>query len=88
MVGGGQEWATSKAKSLFTITNSSGINYAYYAYPSELGDLTSITSGGFESLNAFDKLVRDFTNAQGTAVSYNIYVQKNGGTENVSIIIN
>ena len=88
MVGGGQEWATSKAKSLFTITNSSGINYAYYAYPSALGDLTSITSGGFESLNAFDKLVRDFTNAQGTAVSYNIYVQKNGGTENVSIIIN
>ena len=88
MVGGGQEWATSKAKSLFTITNSSGINYAYYAYPSALGDLTSITSGGFESLNAFDKLVRNFTNAQGTAVSYNIYVQKNGGTENVSIIIN
>lgn len=88
MVGGGQEWATSKAKSLFTITNSSGINYAYYAYPSALGDLTSITSGGFESLNAFDKLVRDFTNAQGEAVSYNIYVQKNGGTENVSIIIN
>ena len=88
MVGGGQEWATSKAKSLFTITNSSGINYAYYAYPSALGDLTSITSGGFESLNAFDKLVRDFTNAQGKAVSYNIYVQKNGGTENVSIIIN
>ena len=62
--------------------------YAYYAYPSALGDLTSITSGGFESLNAFDKLVRDFTNAQGKAVSYNIYVQKNGGTENVSIIIN
>ncbi len=88
MINGGQEWATSKAKSVFTITNSSGINYAYYAYPSALGDLISITSGGFESLNAFDKLVRNFTNAKGTAVSYNIYVQKNGGTENVSIIIN
>ena len=88
MSGGGQDWATSKAKSLFTITNSSGVNYAFYAYPSVLGDLTSITSGGFESLNAFDKIVKNFTNAQGKAVSYNIYVQKNGGTENVSIIIN
>jgi len=90
-VGGNKEWATSKLKSSFTITGPGGagpVKYAFYAVPSATsGTITSITAGGFESIAAFDKLTRNFTNAQGYVVSYDIYVQKNSGTDNVTLII-
>jgi hypothetical protein len=91
MVGGSKEWATSKLKSSFTITGpgSSGpVKYAFYAVPAATGGtITSILAGGFESIAAFDKVTRNFTNAQGYVVSYDIYVQKNSGTDNVTLII-
>ena len=92
MVGGNKEWATSKLKSSFTITGPGGsgpVKYAFYAVPSATsGTITSILAGGFESIAAFDKVTRSFTNAQGYVVSYDIYVQKNSGTDNVTLIIN
>jgi UDP-3-O-[3-hydroxymyristoyl] glucosamine N-acyltransferase len=91
MVGGNKEWATSKLKSSFTITGpgvAGPVKYAFYAVPNATsGTITSITAGGFESIAAFDKVTRNFTNAQGYVVSYDIYVQKNSGTDNVTLII-
>jgi len=91
MVGGNKEWATSKLKGSFTITGPGGagpVKYAFYAVPAATsGTITSIVAGGFESIAAFDKVTRNFTNAQGHVVSYDIYVQKNSGTDNVTLII-
>jgi hypothetical protein len=92
-LGGGQEWATTKSKSSFTITGPGGagpVKYAFYALPTLTSGATisSILAGGFESIAAFDKITRNFTNAQGYVVSYDIYVQKNSGTDNVTLIIN
>jgi hypothetical protein len=92
MVGGDKQAASSKLKSEFTITGSGGAGpakYAYYAVPHNAsGTITSIKAGGFESIAAFDVITRDFVNALGYTVSYDIYVQKNFGTDNVTLIIN
>ena len=92
MVGGSKEFSSSKLKTEFTITGPGGagpVKYAYYAVPSaNSGTITSIKAGGFESIAAFDVITRSFINAQGYSVSYDIYVQKNSGTDNVTLIIN
>ena len=92
MVGGDKQAASSKLKSEFTITGSGGAGpakYAYYAVPRDAsGTITSIKAGGFESIAAFDLITRNFVNALGYTVSYDIYVQKNSGTDNVTLIIN
>jgi predicted acyltransferase (DUF342 family) len=91
--GGGKEWATSKSKtSSFTILGPGGagpVKFAFYAFPSSTpGDvISSILAGGFESIAAFDKITKNLTNAQGYVLSYDIYVQKNSGTDNVTLII-
>ena len=92
MAGGSKEPASSKLKSEFTITGS-GVagpaKYAFYAVPHNAsGTITSIKAGGFESIAAFDVITRDFVNGLGYKVSYDIYVQKNSGTDNVTLIIN
>ena len=91
-VGGSKEFSSSKLKPEFTINGPGGagpVKYAFYAVPhSNSGTITSIKAGGFESIAAFDVVTRDFTNAQGHVVSYDIYVQKNSGTDNVTLIIN
>ncbi len=87
MDGGGQEWATEKGKGAFTISNTSGLKqFAYYAYPAALGDITEIWSGGFESKGGFNKITKAFINASGAPVNYIIYIQKevNGGTGNLT----
>jgi hypothetical protein len=92
MVGGSKEFSSSKLKSEFTITGPGGagpVKYAFYAFPtSNTGTITSIKAGGFESIAAFDVITKDFVNAQGYTVNYTIYVQKNSGTDNVTLIIN
>ncbi len=92
MSGGSMEFSSSKLKSEFTITGSGGsgpVKYAFYAVPSgNSGTISSIKAGGFESIAAFDVITRDFVNAQGYKISYDIYVQKNSGTDNVTLIIN
>ena len=92
MVGGSKEFSSSKLKSEFTITGPGGagpVKYAFYAFPTaNTGTITSIKAGGFESIAAFDVITKDFVNAQGYTVNYTIYVQKNSGTDNVTLIIN
>ena len=92
MVGGSRDYSSSKLKTEFTITGPGGagpVKYAYYAVPHDAsGTITSIKAGGFESIAAFDVITRDFVNALGYTVSYDIYVQKNSGTDNVTLIIN
>jgi hypothetical protein len=91
-VGGSSQYSSSKLKSEFTITGpgvSGPVKYAYYAVPHNAsGTITSIKAGGFESIAAFDVITRDFVNGLGYTVSYDIYVQKNYGTDNVTLIIN
>ena len=91
--GGNKEWATTKSKSSFTITGPGGagpVKFAFYAFPTATSGATisSILAGGFESIAAFDHITRTFRNASGYDVSYEIYVQKNSGTDNVTLIIN
>ena len=93
MSGGGQEFANSKSKTSFTITGPGGagpVKYAFYAFPTSTpgATITSIFAGGFESIAAFDHITRTFRNASGYDLSYEIYVQKNSGTDNVTLIIN
>jgi len=92
MGGGSRDYSSSKLKTEFTITGPGGagpVKYAYYAVPHNAsGTITSIKAGGFESIAAFDVITRDFVNALGYTVSYDIYVQKNSGTDNVTLIIN
>lgn len=83
--GAAYQWATSKAKSAFTIT-ASGSNYVYYAYPSSLGELTSIMVGGFESWAAFTLNVISVTNASGYVQNYNVYVSNNTFSGNATLI--
>ena len=91
MVGGSKEFSDSKLKPEFTITGPGGagpVKYAFYAFPTaNTGTINSIKAGGFESKDAFDVITRDFVNAQGYTVNYTIYVQKNSGTDNVTLII-
>ena len=95
MVGGSKEFSSSKLKTTeFTITGPGGagpVKYAYYAVAHDptimSGEIKSILAGGFESFAAFDVITRDFVNAQGYVISYDIYVQKNSGTDDVKLII-
>jgi len=92
MVGGSRDYSSSKLKTTeFTIAGPGGagpVKYAYYAVPHNAsGTINSIKAGGFESIAAFDVITRDFVNALGYTVSYDIYVQKNSGTDNVTLII-
>ena len=86
-LGGGFELSNSKAKSSFTI-NIPGINsYIFFAYPSSLGTLSSITVGGFESIGTFTLTTRTVVNASGYSQSYNVYVSNNNFSIPVSGII-
>ncbi len=61
-----------------TLTFSSLVNeYIFYAYPSALGNLTSIKIGGFESIDAFNRTSVSLINAQGYSMPYYVYVSQN-----------
>ena len=67
----------SAAKSQ-TLSFSSLVNeYIFYAYPSALGDLSSIKIGGFESLDAFNKTTVNLVNASGYSMPYIVYTSNN-----------
>lgn len=87
VLGGGSELSSAKAKGSFDVVISSGINYVFFAYPASIGPLSSLSVGGFGSLPAFTLTARSFTNAQGYAQSYNIYVSQNTFSTTVSNII-
>ena len=85
-LGGGSELNPAKAKTSFNVTISSGTNYVFFAYPASQGALSSLSVGGFGSLPAFTPINRSFTNAQGYAQSYYIYVSQNTFSTTVSNI--
>jgi hypothetical protein len=85
-LGGSSELSSTKAKSAFDITINGGSNYIFYAYPSSLGALGSLTVGGFGSLPSFTLVTRSFTNASGYSQSYNIYINTNAFSTPVSNI--
>lgn len=86
-LGGGSELSSAKAKGSFDITISSGTHYVFFAYPATSGALSSLSVGGFGSLPAFTLSTRSFTNVNGYAQSYNIYVSQNTFATTVSNII-
>ena len=55
--------------------------YAYIAYPTRLGALSSIVIGGFESISDFtiDTTTLSVTNLNGYAENYTVYVSNNPG---------
>ncbi len=81
-----KELSTVKAKSAFGISIVSSTNI-FYAYPSNLGALSSITIGGFESIGAFTLNVISVTNASGYVQNYNVYVSNNTFSATVTNII-
>lgn len=83
---GGSSVLSSSKAGTFTIT-ASGSNRVFYAYPSNLGDLTSINIGGLESLSSFTKTVVALTNASGYTQNYNIYTSNNETSGNVTATI-
>ena len=86
-LGGGSELSSAKAKTAFDINISSGSNYIFYAYPASLGALSTLTVGGFGSLPSFTMITRSFSNTNGYAQSYNIYINPNAFSTPVSNII-
>jgi hypothetical protein len=86
-LGGGSELSSSKAKGAFDITITSGTHFIFFAYPSSLGNLNSLSVGGFGSLGSFNQTTRSFTNASSYSQSYNIYVNPNDFSTTVSTII-
>jgi hypothetical protein len=80
------EYYSSPAKGTFSISVT-GSQYVFYAYPATGADLTSISVGGFESINSFTKSTITITNQQGYAQSYKLYVSNNNFSANVTNII-
>jgi hypothetical protein len=80
------EFATSREKSTFSISVSSGTKYLFYAYPAGYSNLSSLSVGGFESLAAFTPITRIFVNARGYSSSYIIYVSNNNFSSSVDNI--
>ena len=84
---GFSEFASSPAKSSFSIPIAGGEKYIYYAYPAKFPDLTSLMVGPFESIDAFTKIIRNVVNAQGYSQPYKIYVSANNFSDKVEKII-
>jgi hypothetical protein len=80
------EYYSSPAKGTFSIPVT-GSQYVFYAYPATGDDLTSISVGGFESINSFTKSTITITNQQGYQQSYKLYVSNNNFSANVTNII-
>ena len=73
------ELVSSKGKTITGIT-CSGTEYYCYAYPSSLGDISTIIQDGAQPvLGAFTKSTLSITNAAGLEVELNVYVSNNPG---------
>jgi len=83
--GGGANLQNSKSRT-FNVT-ASGSNFIYFAYPSSLGALTSITIGGFESIGVFTASTVSVTNASSYVQNYTVYVSNNTFSGDANTII-
>jgi hypothetical protein len=81
------EISSSNAKN-FSTGDPSGVQFLVYAYYSVYGDLTHFDMNGFPSIDAMNKVTRNFTNALGFTGSWTIYWSKNGQTLSSTVIAN
>lgn len=73
------ELVTSRAKTVSGVTTTVG-QYYVYAYPQELGNLTSIIqNGSIPVLSAFNKTNVTYINAAGLSITLNVYTSANDG---------
>lgn len=73
------ELASSKGKTVTGVT-CSGTEYYVYAYPTSLGDLSTIIQDGAQPvLGGFTKKTLSITNAAGLEVELNVYTSNNPG---------
>ena len=73
------ELVASRAKTVSGVTTTVG-QYYVYAYPQELGNLTSIIqNGSIPVLSAFNKTNVTYTNAAGLSITLNVYTSANDG---------
>ncbi len=84
---GFSDFASSPSKTSFSIPIAGGEKYIFYAYPASYPDLTSVMVGPFESVDAFNKIIRNVVNAQGFSQPYKIYVSINNFSDKVEKII-
>ena len=61
------------SKSITTNITITGTQYAFYAYPANNADLSSIMYNNFESINTFTKTIVQIKNAQGYTQNYKVY---------------
>lgn len=83
----GSELTSSKTKSWNT-GNPTGTQIYVYAYYYTAGNLNNLILNGFNSLDAFNVVQRQFTNALGFTGQWIIYWNKNGQTLSSDIIAN
>jgi len=84
-LGGDSELTTSRAGT-FTVTVSGSNKYLYYAYPTSLGALTSLTISGFETLPAFSPAATvSVKNAKGYTQNYYVYINR-GNPQNAGSV--
>ncbi len=62
-----------------------GTEFWCYAYPSVLGDLSSLTFNEIPALEAMNKITLSITNALGYTQNYTVYYNKQGQTESSDI---
>jgi hypothetical protein len=86
LINNSSEFYNDPAKGTFSISVT-GSQYVFYAYPASGADLTSISVGGFESINSFTKSTITINNHQGYQQSYKLYVSNNNFSANVTNII-
>lgn len=87
---GGSSYLSSSKATTPTVTLPANTTYYYvwYAYPSNMGDLTSIRDqAGNQVIGAFTKTVLSITNASGYTQNYNVYTSNNNYS-NTSIYAN
>lgn len=83
---GGSSELTSSRAGTFTVTVSGSNKYLYYAYPTSLGVLTSLTIGGFETLPAFSPAATiSLKNAKGYTQNYYVYINR-GNPQNAGSV--
>lgn len=81
---GSKEFATSKAKGVFSVNAGVG-QYIYYCFPESWGTPT-FNVGGFDG--GFEKAATiDFTNASGTTASFVIWKSENANLGSQTIIV-
>ncbi len=83
--GGGTQLSANKSGTYNIM--ASGSNRVFVAYPTTLGDLTSINIGGLESIEAFSKTVISYTSVNGYTQNYNVYTSNNETGGNVTAVI-